>query len=226
MVAAVVFAQDVSPAAQPTNQSQDDAVTVQIVNQVDANYPQKAIQHGLQGEVVVNVAISLSGDVETVNVISGDPVLVQSSVEAAKQWKFRAWQYMDLPIRAWAKLAFDFHLQDPASSTPRVTERVVESGGTGDPVWVSPLVVQGMLIKQVAPQYPKYARRRKIQGTVTLEAIISKEGTVENLEVESGPQELVGSAEDAVRQWKFKPYLLMGQPIRVRGKMIANFVLR
>jgi TonB family protein len=160
-----------------------------------------------------------------VEVVNGDPVLVKEAEQAAKEWKFKAWQYMDLPIRSWARIAFNFQLPLASSAAPSVTGKVVESGGLGDAVWVSPLVIRGKLVKQVMPKYPKDARKHKIQGTVTLQITISKEGAVEDVKAESGPSELVGAAEEAVRQWKFKPPLLLGQPIRVKSKVMVNFVL-
>jgi protein TonB len=67
----------------------------------------------------------------------------------------------------------------------------------------------------VQPKYPEAAKAAKIQGTIVLEAIISKTGTVENLHIISGPDELQPSSLDAVRQWTYKPYLLNGDPVEV-----------
>jgi periplasmic protein TonB len=66
------------------------------------------------------------------------------------------------------------------------------------------------------PVYPPEAKKAKIQGTVVLDVVISKEGNIENLRVISGPQELQQSALDAVRQWTYKPYLLNGDPVEVK----------
>jgi protein TonB len=65
------------------------------------------------------------------------------------------------------------------------------------------------------PVYPPDAKKAKIQGTVVLQAVVGKDGDVKNLRVLSGPQELQQSALDAVRQWKYRPYLLNGDPVEV-----------
>jgi TonB family protein len=80
---------------------------------------------------------------------------------------------------------------------------------------VSANVMQGNLINKAMPVYPPDAKKAKIQGTVVLQAVVGKDGDVKNLRVLSGPQELQQSALDAVRQWKYKPYLLNGDPVEV-----------
>jgi len=87
-------------------------------------------------------------------------------------------------------------------------------------------VTTGLLIKKVTPIYPADARAAYIQGTVVLQAKISKEGDITDLELVDGPIELAGSAVAAVRQWKYKPYLLMGQPVAVETKIQVNYKLQ
>jgi TonB family protein len=71
------------------------------------------------------------------------------------------------------------------------------------------------IIYKVTPVYPQEAKDERIQGKVVLNAIIGKDGAVENLVVVSGPNELQQSALDAVRQWKYKPFLVNGDPVEV-----------
>lgn len=85
-----------------------------------------------------------------------------------------------------------------------------------DSIAVSAKVMAGNLLSKVAPKYPDDAKRARIQGTVVLSAIIGKDGTVEQLAVVSGPNELQQSSLDAVRQWVYKPFLLNGEPIVVK----------
>jgi TonB family protein len=87
-------------------------------------------------------------------------------------------------------------------------------------------VTSGLLIKKVNPVYPSDARAAYIQGTVLLQAEISKTGDITGLELVDGPFELAGSAVAAVRQWKYKPYLLMGQPVAVSTQIQVNYQLR
>ena len=76
-------------------------------------------------------------------------------------------------------------------------------------------VTTGLLIKKANPVYPDDARAAYIEGTVVLRAEISKAGDIMDLELVDGPIELAGFAVAAVRQWKYKPYLLLGQPVIV-----------
>ncbi len=92
-------------------------------------------------------------------------------------------------------------------------------------VRVSAGVQQGNLISQLKPTYPAIAKSARIQGAVVLQAEISKQGTIENLRVISGHPMLVQSALDAVKQWRYKPYLLNGEPVPVETTITVNFTL-
>jgi protein TonB len=69
------------------------------------------------------------------------------------------------------------------------------------------------------------ARQARVQGQVVLRAMISREGTIENLQVLSGHPMLVRAAVDAVRQWRYRPYVLNGEPVEVETEVKVNFVL-
>jgi periplasmic protein TonB len=86
-------------------------------------------------------------------------------------------------------------------------------------------VQQANLIRQVKPPYPPLAKQARIQGAVVLEAVISKQGGVENLRVISGHPLLIQAALDAVKQWKYKPTLLNGEPVEVVTTVTVNFNL-
>src|SRR5690242_17237389 len=86
-------------------------------------------------------------------------------------------------------------------------------------------VQAAMLVNRVTPQYPPLARQTRISGTVRLHAIIDKDGTVKELEVLSGHPLLVQSALDAVRQWRYRPTLLNGEPVQVDTTIDVIFSL-
>jgi periplasmic protein TonB len=90
---------------------------------------------------------------------------------------------------------------------------------------VSSGVMQGMLIGKVIPAYPALARATRTSGTVVLQATISRGGTIENLRVVSGPAILRQTALDAVKQWRYRPYMLNGQPVEVETSVEVNFTL-
>jgi periplasmic protein TonB len=86
-------------------------------------------------------------------------------------------------------------------------------------------VTAAMLINRVQPMYPPLARQTRISGTVRLHAIIAKDGTVKELEVISGHPLLVQAALDAVRQWRYRPTLLNGEPVEVDTTIDVIFSL-
>lgn len=107
------------------------------------------------------------------------------------------------------------------SSTPVAVPKVA----TPQRVRVSQGVSQGLLVRRVQPNYPPLARQARIQGTVVLRAVISKDGSIENLTLVSGHPMLAPAAIDAVKQWKYKPYLLNGEPVEVDTEVLVNFTL-
>src|SRR5450759_3873666 len=97
------------------------------------------------------------------------------------------------------------------------------------PTVVKPLLVSHLaeanILYRVQPSYPSLARQVRVQGTVELRAIISKAGTIENLVVVRGHPMLVTAAVEAVKQWRYRPYLLNKEPIEVETEITVNFVL-
>jgi len=83
----------------------------------------------------------------------------------------------------------------------------------------------GLLHKRVAPEYPPKARSNRIQGIVLLNATISKEGTVTDLSVISGDPLLAEAAINAIKKWKYKPYLVQGEPVEVETTIQMSFTL-
>jgi protein TonB len=90
---------------------------------------------------------------------------------------------------------------------------------------VSSGVMQGMLIYKVVPKYPPVAIAVRASGTVMLQATISRNGTIENLRVLGGPALLQQAALDAVKQWRYRPYVLDGQPVEVETTINVQFTL-
>ncbi len=90
---------------------------------------------------------------------------------------------------------------------------------------VSQGVSQGLLYKKIAPSYPQNALRMHIEGKVELLATISKEGNITHIKVSSGDSQLARAANDAVKQWKYKPYLLNGEPVEIQTQVTVNFKL-
>jgi TonB family protein len=223
---------------------------------VKAIYPVQAEKDQLQGEVVVKLTVTESGDVDNVEVISGNPILARAAVDAARKWKFKPVIRNGKAVKASTKIPFDFAYPDRVTdikpkepSTPDIhDQQPVKSNGTNTEssspdtkpsesgtllstvlpqrVKVVQGVVQGMVVHRVAPVYPPEAKRARIQGTVVLAAIIGKDGKIKNLNVISGPSMLVDAAVGAVQQWRYRPYVLQGEPVEVDTTITVNFNLR
>ena len=105
------------------------------------------------------------------------------------------------------------------------TSAPVPHVATPQRVRVSQGVTSGLLLRRVNPTYPALARTARIQGKVLLQAQISKSGDIQNLTVISGHPMLIQSALEAVKQWKYRPYYLNGEPVEVDTTIEVNFTL-
>lgn len=103
----------------------------------------------------------------------------------------------------------------PKLSVPTPPKRVRVSQG----------VTKGLLLTRIEPSYPVLARAARIEGEVVLAAIISKDGTIKNLTLVSGHPMLVPAAIEAVSQWRYRPYLLNGEPVEVESTVTVTFLL-
>jgi protein TonB len=101
----------------------------------------------------------------------------------------------------------------------------VSQAGGQQPIRVGGSAQQVNLVSQQRPVYPPEAKAARIQGLVQLQILIGKDGTVQNLTVLTGPEELRQSAVDAVKQWAYKPTLLNGQPVEVITTVDVNYTL-
>jgi protein TonB len=104
--------------------------------------------------------------------------------------------------------------QTAANVTSGAEERVQMSAGAS-----------AIVTNSVKPSYPLLARQMKVQGSVILQALIGKDGIIQNLRVVSGPHILASAAEDAVRQWHFKPHLEGREAVETQAKITVNFTI-
>jgi len=124
-----------------------------------------------------------------------------------------------------------------ASSTAFCTNRILtssllsESRMLGDvpsaarPLTIPQDIAVGMLIYKVTPEYPVIAKATRVSGIVILQATISKTGEISDLRVVCGPALLQQASLEAVRQWKYRPYLLNGKPVEVETTIRITFTL-
>jgi len=117
-------------------------------------------------------------------------------------------------------------LRDMLGSTPSVP--VVTKAPEPAPakrMRVAARVAEANLVHDVAPIYPPEAGRERIEGSVVLLAVIGKDGTVQDVRVESGLPVLAQAAINAVKQWRYKPYLIDGEPVEIDSRITINFTL-
>jgi protein TonB len=112
------------------------------------------------------------------------------------------------------------------SSTSSAAARPNLTIPTPQRVHISQGVSKGLLLYRIEPTYPPLARQAHIQGVVVLTAIIDKDGNIQNLQVVSGHPFLTPAAIEAVKQWRYKPFLLNGQPLEVETAVTVTFQLR
>lgn len=112
----------------------------------------------------------------------------------------------------------------PARNAPSGVEVSRGTVNASAQVRLSPGTAQ-VVSRPVQPDYPLLARQMKVQGSVILQALIGKEGTIQELQVLSGPAILSVAAREAVKQWHFKPYLQSGLPVETEAKITVNFTI-
>lgn len=222
-----------SPDETPPASGPEDSTRLEPLKTEKAIYPLQAQQRQLQGQVWVKILVSETGAVESVEVISGDPVLADAAVDAVKKWKFKPFIKNGKPVKVSTKLPMDFAFVDqihrekvPPAAGDATRDTTPAAGGDAPKrVRVSAGVTTGLLVYKVQPIYPIEARRAHIQGVVVLQAKISKEGRIVDLQLISGPKELADAAIGAVQQWRYRPYLLKGEPLEVETQVQVNFQL-
>jgi protein TonB len=132
----------------------------------------------------------------------------------------------------------------PGSSSVRVDlqpdtppQPAIEAGATGDTETAASVTSNAaervqmstdaseIITSPVKPNYPLLARQMKVQGSVILQALIGRDGVIQNLRVVSGPHILAAAAEDAVRQWHFKPHFQGAEAVETQAKITVNFTI-
>lgn len=193
-----------------------DSTRVELLRMEKLRYPEQARRNGIQGQVLLHVEISEAGEVEHIDVLSGNPLLVPSTVESVKKWKYKPFLRGGKPIKVATRVPLDFafarNVQEimldrsssSASVAPASTLITLPAG-----------LMTGRLVHKVAPVYPAWARANHIAGTVVLRAWISMAGRIKNLIPVSGPRELMEPSIGAVQQWRYRPYVVNGKPVEV-----------
>lgn len=221
-----------------------DVMEKRVVKRVSPKFPPGMRPNG---SVELKVMVDASGHPASIEQTSGDPVLGAAMVDAIKQWEYQLYLVdgkaveVETTVNASFKTTMSYALVDspppqgvagdvPGGAAPGQTGSVA----TEEPktkvaipvrVRVSSGVAGRLIKKKVAPLYPEEGRKQHIEGTVVLQIVIDKEGNVEHVDLISGHPLLAPAAIEAVRQWKYKPYLLNNRPMEVDTQVLVNFTL-
>jgi TonB family protein len=176
--------------------------------------------------VLLDLVVRKSGAVRDAKVISGPATLRAAAIKAAKkrghEYQFNVWP-SDGHITVEVKFFGD------NAGSPQVRQ-VLPAGVPGcisapHRVRISQAVMANRLLSRVEPVYQPEAQPEHIVGVVVVRVVIDKSGGVLNADYVSGPPALVPAAVDAVKQWKYQPYLLSGEPFEVETTVEISFTL-
>ena len=178
----------------------------------------------VQDTVIMHVRINRSGVVHDMKVVSGPPTLTAAAIKAVKRWKYKRpnWVYGS-PSERQTTLFVTL----VKGAAPKVEEGV-PAGVPGciaaaRRVRVSQAVMEKLLLSRVEPVYPPAAQTEHTEGIIVVRITIDKDGNVYKADGVSGSPALVPAAIEAVRQWKYQPYLINGNWVEVETTVEISF---
>jgi len=174
--------------------------------------------------VLIQVRIDKSSVLHDLKAVSGSPALRADAIKAVKRWKYKP--------ASWATGSSDERQTFLAvtlakGAAPKVQEVALGvSSCIPAParIRVSQIVMQGYLTRRVDPVYPPGALVKDLESIVVMNVTIDKEGSVYKAEAMSGPTELIPVAVEAVKQWKYQPYVLNGETVEVETTADVGFI--
>jgi len=195
-----------------------DSKKLEVSHSEKPVYPKEAKKKHLEGPVLVQFEVDETGNVVGAESKSGDPILAAAALDAIKKWKFKPFLRDGKAIRIRGEMPFMFGTGKYEIET---------TGPDGNPrrMVVEAGVSEGLLVHRVNPEYPSIARASRVQGAVVMKAVIGTDGSVKDIQVVSGHKMLIDAAVDAVKQWKYKPFLKDNVPMEVDTTITVNFSL-
>jgi TonB family protein len=190
-----------------------------IANLLEAappDYPEELREQGVVGKVVIKIVIDKAGAVIAATPMEGNEQLANVTIAAVRQWKFRPYNFENKPVEVETTASVIFSKTSPYVTASKPYPRPMEFR-------VAPGVAEANLIQKVEPRYPLEAQRKHIQGDVILGVRISREGEITGLTIIQGDPILAEEAREAVQQWRYKPYLLNGEPLEVETTVKTSF---
>jgi TonB family protein len=202
-----------------------DSTQLEVIQAPPPYYPLEAAANGLlQGKVLIQLHISDTGIVDSTDIISGDPLLAKAASDAMMQWTFKPFIKDGKPVRVSRKVPYEFKLVvRSASPCASVEAAIAVNAVNPQRGHVSQEIMEGKRVHGVDPVYPIAAHSKGVQGDVILQAVIGGDGNVHQLKALCGPKELIPPSIDAVREWRYSPYLDAGMPAAVKTTIKVKF---
>lgn len=209
--------------AAPSSSTAYTPPELRVLKNVPAIYPPEALAKGIHGQVLLRILVTESGDVDGVEVVSGEEALRKAAVDAVKQWKFEPFAENGKPIPVRTTIPINFNL--PIDNGGVGSSHVFTSASGVKTLQVAAGAIRGHLIHREEPMYPPLAKAAHRQGMVTLHALIGKDGLIKNLDYLSGPKVFVPESMAAVKHWRYKPFLVDNEPVEIDTTIEIWFAL-
>lgn len=217
------------PAELPFREAQRNAVSQPV-----PEYPALGRQAQVSGLVVFRLSIDQQGHVASLELESGHPLLLAGTSETLRKWQYKPFQLpgggaRDVTVRVG--LRFDASAGSVKVCEPPAIGEHLSAGkeaplsGVSEPFSVNAAVLEAHNRQRKLPKYPEEAKSRKLEGTVRVRVTIAPNGNVTEAVAVSGPKALQPVATEAVRQWKYRPFLRAGTPVQVIGDAYVTFTL-
>lgn len=185
-----------------------------LIKKQAPTYPKEALKKRISGNVILKATIDKKGRVESAEVVSSpDDLLSESAIKAIRCWQYEPYKENGKSLKVQFTVNVTFALDGKkenrcSNSAPAKYDK------------------KPVLIRRVAPKYPAEAREKQISGQVLLEATADVSGNVKSLKVVKTPDSLLSvAAMEAVKQWKYKPYIVNGTAKELRFTVCVNFSL-
>src|SRR6202167_506223 len=192
---------------------------------VNPTYPSAVTPKKVEDTVLLNVRISKSGVVHDMNLVSGPPILAAAAIKAVKRWKYKPAYWVTGPPSERQTFLSVTLMKGAAPKVEEIALGVSRCIPAPTRVRISQAIMANRLLSRVEPVYPPEAYTEHIAGVVIVHVVIDKNGGVLNVDYVSGPLAQVPAAIEAVKQWKYQPYLLNGEAIEVESTVEISFTL-
>jgi TonB family protein len=228
--------QSSQPNPSAANTPKQFVAPARLIKRIDPIYPLEARQRVVQGAVVMKATIAADGSVKNFKITNGDPMLRNAARDAVTQWRYEPARVEGVAFAVDTTITLNFSMGETLKQTLFDLTQT-QTGADGVEIAapaplpappagvtrVSGRVMAGQLEKKVDPVYPADALAADARGDVVLLATITKTGDVGDVQAVSGPYRFRDAAIEAVKQWRYKPYVVEGVAQDVQATITVNF---